>query len=276
MTVASSRTSETQGWLGGDRPRFYFWLNAAALIVIAITALYTLEAADYDFAGDDAFISFVYASNLAAGDGLVFNSGEYVWGYTSPLQTLLLGGLAFAGFDLVAVGPRLSVLWVCLTSILVFQMLQRYFPDWICLLVSVYLATAHNSVSALETKLLIGLQCGFLFLLVSARVRGAALVGALCCLTRPDSVLLVVPCLLMTRAARIPSCLALFSLPGVLWLAFAYSYYGDILPNSLYAKQGLTSLVPYLVHHFQQFTAIGLPQQLSFLTGWFWEIFDDL
>ena len=32
---------------------------------------------------DDAYISFRYSHNLAAGDGLVFNPGEYVEGYTS-------------------------------------------------------------------------------------------------------------------------------------------------------------------------------------------------
>lgn len=44
---------------------------------------------------DDAFISFRYAENLLAGEGLVYNPGEWVEGYTNFLWTLLLaaGGL---------------------------------------------------------------------------------------------------------------------------------------------------------------------------------------
>ena len=39
---------------------------------------------------DDAFISFRYAHNVVDGHGLVFNSGEYVEGYTNLLWTLLM------------------------------------------------------------------------------------------------------------------------------------------------------------------------------------------
>src|SRR5262249_43827913 len=39
---------------------------------------------------DDAFISFRYALNLARGQGLVFNPGERVEGYTNFLWTVLL------------------------------------------------------------------------------------------------------------------------------------------------------------------------------------------
>ena len=39
---------------------------------------------------DDAFISLRYAGNLARGDGLVYNVGERVEGFTNLLWTLLL------------------------------------------------------------------------------------------------------------------------------------------------------------------------------------------
>ena len=39
---------------------------------------------------DDAFIIFRYADNFAAGDGLVYNRGEAVEGYTSFTWTLLV------------------------------------------------------------------------------------------------------------------------------------------------------------------------------------------
>ena len=53
----------------------------------------------YNFVSDDAFISLRYAANLLAGHGLVFNPGERVEGFTSPLWTLLLAGFGACGFD---------------------------------------------------------------------------------------------------------------------------------------------------------------------------------
>ena len=241
-----------------DRARLFFGLNAAAVALITAAALYAMHAAGYDFAGDDAFISFVYAENLATGHGLVFNPGERVWGYTSPLQALLLSVLSLAGADLVWVAPRLSLLWVALTSIVVFQIVRRFLGDPRALLVSLYLATAQSSVSALETKLLVLLQCTFLLLLLAERARGAAFVGALACLTRPDAVLLVVPALLLTREGRRPASLALFAVPGLLWVGFTLAYYGDIFPNSLHAKQGLTPFLSFLQHQLFHFTNLGL------------------
>src|SRR5262245_35309826 len=39
-------------------------------------------------AAEDAYITFRYARNLALGNGLVYNPGEKVFGFTSPLWTL--------------------------------------------------------------------------------------------------------------------------------------------------------------------------------------------
>ena len=44
----------------------------------------------YAHTADDAFISLVYAKNLSNGEGLVFNPGERVEGYTNFLWILLL------------------------------------------------------------------------------------------------------------------------------------------------------------------------------------------
>jgi len=44
-----------------------------------------------DFTVGDAFISFRFAEQFAAGNGLVFNAGEWAGGNTSPLHSFLLG-----------------------------------------------------------------------------------------------------------------------------------------------------------------------------------------
>src|SRR5438094_6374855 len=58
---------------------------------------------------DDAFITFRYARNLAAGQGAVFNPGEYVEGYSNFLQLVLLAALRrFHGVDIVTGGQVLG------------------------------------------------------------------------------------------------------------------------------------------------------------------------
>ena len=64
----------------GDR-----WAIAEALLVVAAA----VAAWIIRFVQDDAFITYRYARNLARGEGLVFNPGERVEGYTNFLWTAL-------------------------------------------------------------------------------------------------------------------------------------------------------------------------------------------
>ena len=50
-------------------------------------------------AQDDAFISFRYAANLLAGEGLVYNHGEWVEGYTNLSWTVVMAGVMALGVD---------------------------------------------------------------------------------------------------------------------------------------------------------------------------------
>jgi len=72
--------------------------------VLLFLMMVAAAAQGWFFAGsliDDAFIFFRYADNLLAGLGPVFNAGERVEGFTSPLWLLLLAAmdllLAIAG-----------------------------------------------------------------------------------------------------------------------------------------------------------------------------------
>jgi arabinofuranosyltransferase len=61
-----------------------------AVLVLGAAALLVWHSLRFNFVTDDAFISFVYARNLAEHGALVFNLGERVEGYTNFLWTLLL------------------------------------------------------------------------------------------------------------------------------------------------------------------------------------------
>ena len=59
---------------------------------------------------DDAFISFRYAAHLIAGQGLVFNPGEHVEGYTNFLWVLEVALLGWLGIGPEVASVGLSVL----------------------------------------------------------------------------------------------------------------------------------------------------------------------
>jgi hypothetical protein len=77
-----------------------------ALLVLLQSLLFAGLLVQRDFAlVDDAYISFRYASRWADGQGLTFNDGESVEGFSNPLWTLLLGTAAKLGW-----APHRSVL----------------------------------------------------------------------------------------------------------------------------------------------------------------------
>ena len=72
-------------------------LVAAILVLLCGSILQTLGGTSFlttkshnDWGNDDAYISYHYAENLAAGKGLVFNPGERVEGYSNLLYVLLM------------------------------------------------------------------------------------------------------------------------------------------------------------------------------------------
>jgi arabinofuranosyltransferase len=74
--------------------RALLWRYGALLGCAAVLVWHSLQ---YNFVTDDAYISFVYARNLAEHGALVFNPGDPVEGFTSFLWTFVLGLLMLIG-----------------------------------------------------------------------------------------------------------------------------------------------------------------------------------
>lgn len=242
-------------------------------LALAGTAAAHLHFANVTF--DDAFISFRYAENLARGEGLVFNPGERVEGFSNFLWTVLLtvpllgGSFSEDEVGLLLIAKCFGALLSFATVALLWHMKRspRTFRppsgalDVSPLLAPTYFGTlpavAIWAVSGLETPLV-----GFLLLLCvhlhlseeAAFERGQRFVSfsylalAFAALTRPEPALLLMPLVglrwtkrWMRRGSRpwvvreLVS-LLLFVVPYGLFLVFRYAYYGDLLPNTYYAK----------------------------------------
>jgi hypothetical protein len=217
-------------------------------------------------ASDDAFISFQYARNLARGLGLVFNPGERVWGFTSPLQTLVLGILTACGLETVRTAFFTGLLWVALACVLLYRLSLQFLPRTAALLLSLFflLDRAQHGSYALESNLLTATQLAFLLAATTNKGAIANALAALSCLVRPDSLLLVAPVLLMGRETRRPRNLAWFVAIGLAWEGFALLYYRELVPNSYHAKLGLTHFAPFLRNALKTITGLTFSESLGF------------
>jgi hypothetical protein len=227
-------------------------------VTIVIGAL--AHAYSPSIVGDDAYIAFRYAQNLARGRGLVFNPDERVWGFSSPLHTLLLGILAALGIDIPAAAAVLGFLAMALTALCWWYLLADLVavPLRIPLLLLACTVPDQLTFFGLETSLLVLIESLFLLLLLRRdRPLLTALVGSAACLTRPDAVLLVLPCLLLGRRTRTWRALLVFVAPGLAWEAFTLLYYHALLPATFYGKRGQSGFVEFVTVTLREWGHIG-------------------
>lgn len=244
-------------WWIERRVQAHRW--AARLVVVAILILGLTQAWQRLWLCDDAFISFRYAANFAAGEGLVFNPGEWVEGYTNFLWTALLGGLGALGVDIPLAGLFGNLLAFVAAVLLTVACARRYGPEraqwvpWAAIGLCASAGFTTWASSGLETMPATALVLAGIWL-TARRPGWGGLLFVLAAMTRPDHLLLW-GCMGLAlagedvimgdggllRRLRWRRYLA-FSLP--LFLVFVpfflwrWSAYGDLFPNTYYAKSG--------------------------------------
>lgn len=237
------------------------------LILLAIVSLFVIHCLSLNFTQDDAFISYRYAENLLQRNGLVFNSGERVEGYTNFLWIIILSIFAKLGLDMIAVSKILGVASGCATLILLYQLSRLFFPkrEWLLPLLPPLLLTASSafaywSISGLETSLFTVMVLLSVYLYLTYP-RAWVISCAVSALVRPEGVLVFGILLLhqlaftqnqFKKALQHLGGFALLLLP---FAVFKLLYYGDLLPNPFYAKTGLSfEYVKSGLEYFWQFS----------------------
>lgn len=253
MAPKSALTQEKHTVPRGTAPRLPArWLGLLAPYLFLLGAAYSVFAQTVD----DPYITFRYAANLLAGHGPVFNAGERVEGYTSPLHLLLSAAL-------MTVAPSADILFKakCASLLLGFVVLAQTgvlarrsgLGVWEAVLTQTLVALNVNfalaAVNALETTLYGALLLASLLLFLGEcrRGRGALSGLALFCalLARPEAALTVAALLAVrlywTRRRRLPASFVLlwllaFLAPAGLGELARWGYYGQLLPNTYFAK----------------------------------------
>jgi hypothetical protein len=225
-------------------------------LLAAILVMLILEGLFFSFLVDDSFISYRYAVNLTQGEGLVFNPGERVEGYSNFLWVVFLAGLKAIGVPIVMASKCLGVL-LSVGSVTFAFLLSRKLSDakGILVLASVFLSATDIgfvrwSVAGMETQLAVFLFLAAVFFFARemqtrSRLQLSAILLGLLSVTRPEAPVLFVAALAFRVWQRKKSWssadtiwIASYALVVLPFLAFRYSYYGSLMPNSYYAKTG--------------------------------------
>ena len=263
------------------RERWLVGCVIAGCVALAVSNAFVL---------DDAFISFRYARNLVETGELTWNPGERVpvEGYTNFLWTLLLAGALALGIDPVVASQLLGLLALTGTLIATCRLAARVLGSPGRAAVAVGLLGVNYTFSCFATG---GLETQLQALLITAcagvalsiarpatkspgagRYASLSALSAAAVLTRLDSAL---PCsilfawvwiALLRRRPPMRSILVrgvASAGPALLllgpWLGWKLAYYGEILPNTFYAKvqavsvatleQGLGYLLTFVVSY---------------------------
>jgi arabinofuranosyltransferase len=233
------------------------------IVAVAICFVLLLHVNHLSFVCDDAFISFRYAKNLAQGNGLVFNVGERVEGYSNFLWVLLLSLLVKLGLNVVVLSKGLAVLFSLFTILLLLRFSRLLNPKddifnyLAALLLACCGAYAAWSTGGLETSFFTFLLTSGSFFLVWGIIkkRGfvvSGIVFALLCMTRLDGLIFagvsfafLLYLSIVKRRIELRkvwmACLC-FLLPFLSYFIWRWSYYGKLLPNTFYIKLGDNSL----------------------------------
>ena len=203
---------------------------------------------------EDQLIVLRYARNLAEGNGLVYNAGEQVMGFTTPLYTVLSSAFVVLGGDQAAAWQNgFGLLCMLGTAALAARLLVRLGAGPAAPL-AIALVTFNPAVA--YNYLYVGMEIhlfALLFLLaldlhLSDRNTAAAVTSALLFLTRPEGALLAAMLIghgwLRHRRPPVRQAVAALAV-ALAWLLFAFAYYGDILPKTLGAKQGESIVSPW-------------------------------
>jgi len=236
-------------WPAAPRPTLIAGIAAVILGVLASWA--------FSWTCDDAFISFRYAWNFARGLGLVFNEGERVEGYTNFAWTVwaALGLRLGADVEVWAIGWGIVCYAISIALLVVHHLHLRSALEVSVLTfpAAALLAAGHDewniwATGGLETSAFTMLAIAGYVVVARHLVDGqhrpiiAGLIFAVATLTRPDGVVFAfVGALLLLATARsrwrATAAYALaFSAVFGPFLAWRLAYYGDLFPNTYYAK----------------------------------------
>jgi len=216
-------------------------LNASGPFFVPLILFVTTRLAFWallPFASEDAYITFRYARHIATGLGPVYNPGERVMGFSSPLWTLWMG----AGYALLRDPVVWSRVWELVADLVTLLLggglLQRYASRRAATCFTLFFAAwpyfSAVTISGMENGVFVAL----ILLAATTIERGGRASGpwlAAVALIRPEG---LVAAAVLALGARWRDRWIALAIVGAA-IAGLWSYYGSPLPQSVLAKSQL-------------------------------------
>ncbi|MGH8601334.1 MAG: beta galactosidase jelly roll domain-containing protein [Gammaproteobacteria bacterium] len=226
------------------------WLAISLTVLgVVLHALYgySIPFSGNAFGSDDAFISYRYAANLLAGNGLVFNVGDSVEGYSNLLYTLLIvPGFLFGHEHIYLFSLLLNCTLLIGCCLLLQRLINRHMGTLLSLIGVGLLALSPvlwaNAATGLESVLMLFLVLATWSLLDLDRVRfpllcSVALAAILCRVDGFTLPLLAAVYLWLDGRRGVAYRLVLFVvLVMLLYTLWRLFYYQDYIANTYHAK----------------------------------------
>lgn len=224
---------------------------------------------------DDAYISFRYGKNLMNGNGLVYNPGEYVEGYTNFLWTVITAPFTkVKSIDISIFALSIGLIF-SIINIFILAKITRQFsdlfpskPSYLILLPVIFFALddsiAFWAIGGMEFPMytLFILAAAYYYFKINDSPKNYILMSVflmLVTLTRPEGNMIFVITMFhfllyrksidrwMKKLLFISLYYGIFVL---IYYGFKYLYYGQIIPNTFYAK-GVTDVSMNLLLGFK-------------------------
>jgi arabinofuranosyltransferase len=280
----TSKTSKIAAQSGGDK---YF----PYIILVLIGIMFFYYCKSFNFIQDDSYITYRYVKNFTEGNGLVFNIGEKVEGYTCFFWVILLSFIKAIGINFISASQTLGIISSLLVLFLTYKVSEEIFPKnrniffnsvfslSAVLMLSANGAFAYWSVSGMETGLFsVLITAGTYRYLKEIKNQSlfpySSALFLLASLTRPEGNLLFAVTIIHKIIISIKTkkednqlnkfktilskatilWFEIYAVPALIYMIWRYSYYGYLLPNTFYAKTG--SSIEYFkagLDYFRQF-----------------------
>ena len=237
---------------------YFFYFSAAFALLYGIINAYTMR-----WLCDDIFITFRYVQNWINGAGIVYNAGERVEGYTHFLWMCLIAFFELLGSKPEEISELIGIAFFAGTIFLFIVISWKTTPrkSLFLPLTAVMLALNYDfriwATSGLETSMFTFLVSATLWSLCVWKTKperalmASGLLFVLALMTRPDGIVIfAAACVFVACRSLINgdnrkqmlrtmlifgSAFVVIYLPYLIW---KYIYYGDIFPNTYYAKSG--------------------------------------
>lgn len=216
--------------------------NDTALLALTLVAIFARLWLG-PFVADDAYITFRYARNLAAGAGFTFNPPAHVLGTTTPLFTLIMTVPAALGWDpgwsALAIATAADVVTILCGAVVLARRGWPLAALFYAACIALWPAYITSSVSGMETSLYVALLALAWLAVDREKPLAAAVALAFAVLCRPDALLASVVVLGWTLRRSPRTALHAAALSAALivpWVLFSIGYFHTIVPASLTAK----------------------------------------